>query len=352
MLVLVQNTKTNDYFTIYRRDIEDFLGLKNFFKTEEFNFKIISDRNEIKEILEKSFTSGNRGGEYNPDNVSATQIAYKLFPLNIGTDKFLLRWMNDTPIQEQDSKNDKPLKMGTYLHKILELYLTNKEDRKKDKPLINMVKTLKLIKKPSKLINKVIDDKILSDIRKYIQIANIDKEILNKIDNFNELKEELEYLAINCLKNFIKEELMFTDMVYSELFLSVDNYLQGSIDYIGYSNGNFSIIDFKTTSAESKKTGKPKFKSSSELAPFARQLAIYNSLIKKSNMTHCFGENKPEFYIYQIHLVSQKYKKFKIPLELVEVSEKAINKIIKWYWSIRNNEELNYQEEFPEYITL
>ena len=62
MFVLVKSTITGDYHTIYRRDIQDFLRLKHFFNTEDFNFEVIEDVDVIKNILDTEFTSKGRGG--------------------------------------------------------------------------------------------------------------------------------------------------------------------------------------------------------------------------------------------------------------------------------------------------
>lgn len=355
MFVLVKSTITNEYHTIYRRDIQSFLRLKDFFGNDEFNFEVIDDVNKIKQILDTEFVSKGRGGEYNEDLPSVTKIAYTLFPLHINSDKFLIRWWNNTPLKEQEGDKEHILQKGTWCHKILELWITDKESRQKDKPLIEQLRILNKTKKPSKKVLKQIDDKILSDIRRYIQLAYKDEEIIAKIPNIEEYKEELEFLAIKCLPEFIKKELIFADLVYSEIFLCIDNCIQGSVDLCCYDKNAFSIWDFKTTSSVDKKTGKPKFKSNSidQLAPYARQLYIYNELLKRSEMTHLYDGSIPNFYIIQLHLISGQYKKFTIPQGLVESQGKTVEKVLKWYWDVRNgvitNDNINAGvEEFDE----
>lgn len=345
MFVLIKNTITNEYSSIYRKDIKSFLNLKSFFGTEDFNFEIIEDRNEIKNILEDKFTSKGRGEEYNEDLPSVTKIAYTLFPISINNDKFLLRWKNNTPLLEQEGDKDNILSRGTFIHYILEQYVCDKESRQKDRPLIEKIKILNNCKKPSKKINKEINDKIISDIRRYIKMAYKDEEILRKISNIEDLKEELEFLAIKCLPDFIRNELIFTDLVYSEIFLCVDNNIQGSVDFVAVKDGEIHIIDYKTTSSVDKKTGKPKFKNSSQLAPFARQLYIYDKLLKETKMVNLLPNEYPEFNIIQIHLVSGKYKKFIIPQGLVEAQGKTIEKVLTWYWDIRNGMFDKYENE-------
>ena len=64
-----------------------------------------------------------------------------------------------------------------------------------------------------------------------------------------------------------------------------------------YKGGIFSIVDYKTTSSVDKKTGKPKFKQNSSecLAIYARQLYLYNKLLKHNKMTHLFNDENPKY---------------------------------------------------------
>ena len=343
MLILVKHKITGEYFTIYRKDKNRFLSLEKFFNAKNetnkpipFNFELIEDQEKIKQILEDEFTSKGRSGEYNPDLPSVTKIAYSLYPMDIDTEKFLIRYLNDkvkTPEEEQQSEDT--LSKGTFIHKICELWVTDTEGRSKDKPLIDKINILNSSKKPSKKLEKQINDIILEYINRYIEIALQDDEILRKIKNLDELKDLLIDLARTVLPKFFYQELINTDLVYSEIFLSIPDNIQGSVDLVAYKDNKFSIIDFKTTSSVDKKSGKPKFKTNSQLEPYSRQLAIYNELLNKSNMTHCTSDILPEFYIYQIHLVGKNYKKFEIPKDMVERSAKKVQDVLNWYWNTR-----------------
>lgn len=368
MFVLVKNKITEQYSCIFRRDIQSFKNLYSFFKsdpklpegfTPDFNFEIIEDLEDIKQILNEHFTSKGRGEEYDENLPSATKII-SLYPLNLEKDKFLLRWKNNTTLVEQEGEKDLILKKGTFIHYILEQFICDKEARSKDKPLITKLKILKEAKKPSKKVIKQIDEKIISDIRKYIKMAYKDEQILYKIPDIDILKEELEYLATKCLLDFIKEELIFTDLVYSEIFLRQEDYIQGSIDLCCYNNNQFSIWDYKTTSSLDKKTGKPKFKTNSSdcLAPYARQIYIYYELLKKNGMAPPVNDY-PECNVIQIHLVSGKYKRFKISKGLIQSQGKTIENVLKWYWNTRKGvktEDFNREDEYVDeelgFITL
>ena len=221
---LVKNKITNEYKTLKNKDISEFLRLEKFFKTDpnlpqgkniEFNFEIIEDFDKIKDILDNVFTSKNRGEDYNENLPSVSQIAYSLYPINIQSDKFLLRWQNNheyTPEDKLETQNI--LSRGTFIHFILEQFICDKNGREQYKPLVDVLKM-----NPTKKVIKEINNKIISDIRKYIQIAYKDNEIIRKIENLDELKSELEELAIKCLPDFIREEIVLTDPVYSEIFI-------------------------------------------------------------------------------------------------------------------------------------
>lgn len=356
MFVLIKNKITGEYKTIYRKDINVFKNLHSFFKQDtklpegvvpNFNFDIIEDRQEIKKILDEHFTSKGRGEEYDEDLPSASKIAYSLFPIHINSEKFLIRYWNNTELKDQVGERDLILSRGTFAHKILELWVLDKESRVKDKEFINKIKKSNQNTKKHTRLSKQIDSKITSDIRKYIQLAYKDPEIIQKIPNIEDIKEELEFLVVKCLPDFIKNELIFSDTVYSEIFLCINGFIQGSIDSVVYKDGKFKIVDYKTTSSIDKNTGKPKFKSNSQLAPFARQLYIYNELLKRTGMTHLFDYENPEYEIMQIHLVSGKYKKFNISQGLIESQGKIVERVLKWYWDIRN-EKFDLYEQYDK----
>jgi hypothetical protein len=362
MYVLVKNKLTNEYRALKKSDIRDFLSLDNFFKKDPnvkeedytFNFEVIEDLGKIKEILNTEFVSRGRSEEYDTNIPSVTQIAYKLKCIDLSEEKFLLRWQNNTKLTEEDEQKSRDIcSRGTFEHFILQCYICDQENRRKDKPIIEQLKILKQTKKPSKKIEKQIEDKIIADIKRYIQIAYKDNEIISKIPNLEELKSELEDITLKVLPKFIMKELIFMDLVYSEIFLSVPNFIQGSIDLVCYKDNKFSIVDYKTANSVDKKTGKPKYKTNAQAKHYAYQLAIYNELLNKSGMTHLSENELPDFYIYQIHLIDKDYKKFEISKDTVKHAIKEMKDILNWYWSIRNGTEyIPPQEEELKYLTL
>ena len=75
-------------------------------------------------------------------------------------------------------------------------------------------------------------------------------------------------------------------------------------------------------------------------------------------MTHIIEDGQePNYYIVQLHLVNGKYKKFEIPKSLVKQQGKIVEKVIKWYWDIRNGiepecEHNTDEQEDLEFLTL
>ena len=142
-LFLIKDLRTQEYNTLREKDENKFYDLVDFFdKTDEkgepiFNFEVITDKAEIKKIVKQVFNSKGRGEEYVGNMPSVSQIASKLYPIDIATDKYLLRWKNNEPLEVVSKNlNNESLSKGTYIHKILELFVTDRCSRNKDKSLL------------------------------------------------------------------------------------------------------------------------------------------------------------------------------------------------------------------------
>lgn len=365
MLILVRNKNTDEIFSIYRKHKYAFLHLEKFFNSDlkegeppvPFNFELIEDPKEIRQILEDKFSSKGRGEEYDEDLPSVTRIAYQLQPVDPYAEKFLIRYWNNTPATEEGAElSYETLTLGSLTHKIFELFILDKTERQRDKILLDKIKVLQQCKKPSKKLEKQINDKIIKDVTRYAEQALVDPEILHKAPDVKRFETEFKELALKALPDFIKNELLYTDLVYSEIYLATDR-IQGSIDLCCYRNGQFTIADYKTTRSVDKKSGKPKFKTPSQAYPYySRQLAIYNYLLNENNMSHVSGDELPNFVIYQIHLTGGTYKKFEIPKQYVKEATKQVQKVLDWYWCTRQGRkyiepEMSEDEEI-DYITL
>lgn len=339
-LFLIKDLRTQEYNTLREKDENKFYDLVDFFdKTDEkgepiFNFEVITDKAEIKKIVKQVFNSKGRGEEYIGNMPSVSQIASKLYPIDIATDKYLLRWKNNEPLEVVSKNlNNESLSKGTYIHKILELFVTDRCSRNKDKSLLVQLDLLSKHKDEDK------EGKILAKISEiithYCEIASIDEEILHKIPDFESKRVEYEDLAHKVLPTFITKELIHTDCIYSEVFIKIKDFCQGSIDLICYKNGEFTICDFKTTSSIDKNTGKRKFKSLSNISGYIRQVALYYELLKHGGYLQ--SGSFPKFIIYQIHLIGKDYKVFEIPEEMIRNAIKQNKEVIEWYWATVNS---------------
>lgn len=337
-MYLVRNIRTDEYRTLRKKDLNTFYDLQDFFGKYDkddnpvFNFEVIQDEGKIKEIVKEHFNSRGRGEEYNANMPSVSQIASKLYPLDLKTEKYLLRWQNNEPIEVISTAfNNESLSRGTYIHKILELFVSDKCARDGD---TSMLKDLEFISKNknNKVLQKRIDNTMNNIISHYCTLASVDDEILHKIPDFETKRVEYEELAHKVLPDFIKDQLIHVDAIYSEVFIKIDNFVQGSIDLVGYRDGIFSILDFKTSSSIDKKTGKRKFKSLNNMQGYVRQLALYYELLRRGGYLQS-GEF-PKFFIYMIHLVGGDYKVFDIPQDMVKQAIKQNKETLDWYWRV------------------
>lgn len=340
-MYLVRNIRTDEYRTLRKKDLNAFYDLQDFFGKYDkddnpvFNFEVIQDEGKIKEIVKEHFNSRGRGEEYNANMPSVSQIASKLYPLDLKTEKYLLRWQNNEPLEVISTAfNNESLSRGTYIHKILELFVSDKCARDGD---TSMLKDLEFISKNknNKVLQKRIDNTMNNIISHYCTLASVDDEILHKIPDFERKRVEYEELAHKVLPNFIKDQLIHVDAIYSEVFIKIDNFVQGSIDLVGYRDGIFSILDFKTSSSIDKKTGKRKFKSLNNMQGYVRQLALYYELLRRGGyLQSC---EFPKFFIYMIHLVGGDYKVFDIPQDMVKQAIKQNQETLDWYWRVVNS---------------
>lgn len=340
-MYLVKNLRTNEYKTIRESDKEKFYDLVYFFDNYDdndnpiFNFEVITDEALIKEIVKKEFNSRGRGEEYNANMPSVSQIASKLYPLDLSKDKYLLRWQNNESIEVVKSNlNNESLSKGTYIHKILELFVTDRCARNNDLSMLKQIEFINKNKNNKKLQTQV-DTAIKHIILNYCDVASKDEEILHKIPDFEQKRESYQELALSVLPEFLKNELIHLDCIYSEVFICIDKFVQGSIDLVCYRNGEFTVCDFKTTSSIDKKTGKRKFKTISTITDYIRQVALYYELLKKGGYLQ--SGKFPKFIIYQIHLIGKDYKTFEIPEDIVKNAIKQNHETLRWYWSIVNS---------------
>lgn len=364
-MYLVENTRMSKYITINKSDANRFIGLVNFFECgiENFNFKIIKDEKKTKEILDTLFSSKNRGGKYDTSMLSVTNVVSNLFPSNLFKEQYLLRWQNNVHEGElalTNAQSKISLKNGTYIHKILELWVTDTESRANEHRHREYAKRLqkfyarqndkgrKINKGKPHYLNDFLNKYVSTEIEKYIYQAKTDEEII-KLGCDEKTLANCEHLARTCLIEFIKNELLAVDCIFSEIFLKTKGYIQGSIDLVGMQDNKLIIIDFKTTSSVYKEddeklgykvpTKKGKWGSLSD--SYVRQLCVYYHLLKEHDLIPLHMLKDVSFKICQIHLVRNEYRVFDLEQASVLSWQKQINRVLKWYWETR---QLPYNE--------
>lgn len=308
---------TKTYLTIHKEDEQNFKDLvnSNYFHKEN-KFRLVKDRDEIRQILEDNFSSKNRGEEYTTGLPSATLISSALFPYNLDSHVYgnkiaLLRWHNDTDfedLQNQKVKNKLSTDSGTLCHKVLELSLQDKKTRTFDKQ---------------------------KNIKKYIEKACEDKEIVKTIENFDTRKDYFESMSMNTLNKFFKNEIKKLDPIFDELFLK-NEYIQGSIDLVAYRNGELSCIDFKTSKhSMSQKQAAEK--------GYLRQLYIYSRMLLRAKVISPKEYENLKFVIYFWNWNSGNSAVYEYDKKEIDRNKGYVDFILSWYWSIKNGKDIKIE---------
>ncbi len=348
-MYLVKNILNDDYFTIRKQDAIEFLSLLKYCKTDS-KFKIIYDKDLTKKIINDKFLSKGRGGDYDENLTSVTVITSKLFPKSLAKEKHLIKWMNDSSPEariyelkkqidndiidnieeilteeerlriidnlelqiklkeEQEMKNLDSLEYGTDIHRVLELYVTDK---------------------------------------KHHSLRNIE-DYLKETQNYDICKEVLMYpkcLGYNRTEgNLIKNELKNIDCIYSELFMKDDKLgVQGTIDLICLNHGKYYLSDFKTTSYSKKEkddngvliSEKYIFKSLSQLENYQRQLCLYTIMAENLNILDKNIVDNLNYMLLVMHLKLKKYKRYEIENNVIMQHKDDIIKVVDWFQNSR-----------------
>lgn len=287
--------KEYKYFTIYEKDKTEFLQL---FQPMDFlspwKFRIIEDKEELKNIIKNSFLSKNRGEEYDETYTSVSRIANDLFPMSIN-EKGLIFWMKSQTLEsynEQQEKNKEAQDFGTTLHLLLEkISLDNRHLSIKEKEIKNYVK-------------------------------NIDELYYEAVTEYKQYKFK------NSI-NYIRDILQYTDPICSELFLkSKNNNYQGTADSLCYFKDKLFLRDYKTTSKIDKKTGKGLFKSPGDLKSYKRQLFLYHELMVENNIIQ---KGQIEFALDMFSFPRKEYRVYDFDKEDILNNEKEVYNVIEWF---------------------
>lgn len=282
-MILIRRPDIDEYRTIHKEDIELFHEIvnNNLFDKEdketgvitryENKLELITDKVQIKKVLDEKYSSRSRTEEYTAGLPSATVISSGLFPMNIDyknrASKFnILKWWNNTSLEDMNAQkvtNKLSLDSGNIVHKILELtFLDDSRVYTKKRGLQN-----------------------------FIELACQDKEIINTISNFEDRKQYFVDMASKTLSKFFESELENISPVFNELFINLDGKIQGAIDAVVYKNKKLTILDWKTSK-----------KSASRLQlvdkGYTRQLYIYSRMLYLAGIiTKHELENELEFTV-------------------------------------------------------
>ena len=204
---------------------------------------------------------------------------------------------------------------GTYIHKILELFLLDKRPSYK------------------------------RDIESLIQMARIDKEILHKIPDFNDNMVSFEEVARKTLPEFMINVLSKYDTVGTEVQFT-NKRMQGCIDHLAKRDGRWFINDFKTT-RRTDKAGKRVLTNLSSSTSYHRQLCSYKDNLIEYGAIPKHEANDIGFNIFQFHLLSCEAKIIEIPKPQYKINKKTkvkewkdyidkwqddIECVLDWYW--------------------
>lgn len=245
------------------------------------NFKVIYNKEETKTILKEKFNSSSRGGDYNPDLPSVTQIVGDLYPIDFAKEYGLLKWFNNKTVvshKEAKSNSKTACEKGTELHRVLEDCL--------------------------------------------IETGGIPAEGFGKYTQDKEILETLETFKNDQAGKIVK--------VHTELFIQT-GYCQGTVDLLCEYEGRFTLADWKTTSKKNKSTGKGVFYSKSGLGQYLRQLSLYTIMLEDSGILSSKDILNMDYKIFQFHFLRKDYKLFEIEPEEVRSLESSILKVLGWY---------------------
>lgn len=320
MITLIENKVFNKHRTVWTKDVKRFLTMldneRKFINYETCNcnkpclcspearWKVVEDLDRVKYTLDTNYSSNNRTEQYEVGLPSTTVICDILFPVNLKEEIYKLSWLNNVAVdvyKEKEQYNLQSMRFGTYIHKILELYLTDKR----------------------KYYNRNIDS--------LIQKARTDEEVLRAFPDFNDNRIEIETIARDVLDKFLKDELCKYECVSSEQFFNSGR-LQGSVDFVGMHNNTLYINDFKTTRA-TYPTGTRKFGTPSQMSSYHRQLCSYWNELTNADLIP--KTNNVAFKIFQFHLLSNEYKIFKVEKNMITKWNDEINIVLDWYWQMK-----------------
>jgi len=318
-LYILHRPDIDEYRTIHHEDAELFHEIvnNNLFDKEDKNtgaitryenkLELITDKVQIKKVLDEKYSSRSRTEEYTAGLPSASVIN-ALFPWDIdyrktGSKFNFLRWWNNTSLEDMNAqkvKNKLSTDSGTFIHLVLQLAC---EDDSRI-----------YLKKRS--------------LKTYIEQACQSQEIIDMINNFEDRKEYFVDMASNTLKKFFEFELEKIFPVANELFFNTGK-IQGTIDLINYYQDRLCLSDFKTSKGSV---------SRNQIVDkhYLNQLLIYADALYEIGFINKKEREELDYYIYFWNWASYNSATYQYSKEEVEKWRAYNNFIINWYTEIKN----------------
>lgn len=317
-MYIIRRTDIDEVKSIHHEDAEIFHDIikNNMFDKEDEHgnlirypnrLELITDRAEIKKVLDMKFSSRHRTSEYEAGLPSASVIN-SLFPMDIdyrkrGSQYNLLKWWNNTSIEDMNAqkiKNKLSTDTGTFIHLVLQ-YACQDDTRI-------------FTKKRS--------------LQKYILMACKSSEIIEMINNFEDRKQYFIDIASKTLQKFFYNELEKIYPIANELYFNTGK-IQGTIDLVNIRSGNLCVSDFKTSKSSVSRNQVIDKHYLNQILIYADALYDIGYITKKERENICY-------FIYFWCWSSFNSAIYEYGKEEVEKCRAYNAFILNWYWSIKN----------------
>ena len=318
-MYLIHRADISEYKTIHKEDVELFHEIinNNLFDKEDEDgnilrypnrLELITDKVEIKKVLDEKFSSKGRGGDYQ-DGLPSASVINSLFPLNIdykdrGSKFNILRWWNNTSLEDMNAqkiKNKLSTDSGTFIHLVLEL---------------SCLDNIRLYTKKRSL-------------NKYIELACQSQEIIDMINNFEERKQYFVDMASNTLKKFFETELENIHPIANELYFNTGR-IQGTVDLLNYRFKRLCLSDFKTSKGSV---------SRNQIIDkhYLNQLLIYADALYEIGYINKKERENLDYYIYFWNWNTYNSSIYQYTKDELEKCRAYNEFILSWYEGIKNS---------------
>lgn len=320
-MYLLHRPDINEYKTMHVEDLELFHEIvnNNLFDKEdkdtgvitryENKLELITDKAQIKKVLDEKYSSRSRTEQYTAGLPSATVISSGLFPMNIdykdrGSKFNILKWWNNISLEDMNAQkitNKLSLDSGNFIHKIIEISLISGDRIYTRKRRLN----------------------------EYIKLACQDKEIINTISNFEDRKQYFVDMASKTLLKFFQNEIEHIHPVFNEIFLKCDR-IQGAIDILMYKNKRLTLGDIKTSKKSMSRNQVPE-------KGYLRQLFLYREMLLELGIINKHEYNTMGQEIFFFNWNSLNSCTYSFEKDEIDKCRAYCEFILNWFWEIKNS---------------